>query len=186
MEDILFDTPVWLLAVLGLAGLVFLWAGFLRERRDKLLGGIGVILLVSGAVLFAASRIVETDKEQVVRRSRELVKSVEAKDWSALSDHLLPSATVIVEGTPMCNSRDEILEKARIYGNMAGSMELQITRNEPRPGGSGSYLSEVAVYVKADRGTQLVVTEVTWKKEAGVWSAQTINVKQLGLKPGAK
>src|SRR5436309_649671 len=137
MEDILFDTPIWLLIVLGLAGLLFTWAGFMRGRRDKLLGGIGIFLLVVGAGLFVASRLVETDKEQVVRRSRELVQSVEQKQWSTLSEHLLPNAAVIYEGSPMCTSRDEILEKAKFYTNMAGAMDLQITRIEPRPGNSG-------------------------------------------------
>lgn len=184
MEDYLFNTPVWFLIVIGVTGMLFAWAGLARgEKRDKLLGGIGVFLLLVAAGLFIVSKIVETDKEQVVRRSRELVAAVEAKDWPALRDHLTPKAEVLNQGSPMCTDREQILDKAKYYTNLAGHLELQVTNVEPRQTVGDTWTTEIATYVKGEKGAQLVVTDVTWKKDGKVWSAQLINVKQIGLQP---
>jgi len=187
MEDYLFDTPIWLLIVLGGAGLLFLWAGFFRsERKDKLLGGVGIALLLIGGTLFVLSRVVETDKEQVVRRSRELVAALEAKDWPTLTEHLTPTAEVIHDGQAICTGREDILEKAKYYMNLAGSPTLKVSKVEPHPTTGNTYTTEVSVYVQTEKGPQLVVTDVTWKRDGKIWSAQEINVKQMGVQPGAK
>jgi hypothetical protein len=178
MEDYLFDTPMWLLITLGAAGLLFTWTGFLRGRRDKLLGVIGIVLLLVGATLFTLSRIVETDKEQVVRRSRELVDEVQSKDWAGLSEHLMPDAEGLRDSAHAYSGRGEIIEAAKYYSGLAGGPDLQITKIEPRQTVGGTYTTEVSVYVKSAPGPLLVVTDVTWEKQGKVWTAKRINVKK--------
>src|SRR4051812_26575602 len=96
MADYLFDTPWWLLTLLFAIGAICAWTGFGRggERRDKLVGGIGLAMLLAGIALVISSKLVETDREQVIRRSQELVKAVEARDWPAFTSILSPDATV--------------------------------------------------------------------------------------------
>jgi hypothetical protein len=189
MTDYLFDTPWWLLTVLFTIGALCLWTGFGRgaEQRDKIVGGIGFALLLAGAGLIVSSRLVETDREQVIRRSQELVKAVEARDWSMLASHLSAGATMsLPSNNSFAQNRDEIINRAKQYSTLLGGVTLKITRLEPKDVPGSAFMTEVSVYASSDKGTQLVVVEFTWQKDAAEWTANAIKVTQIGINPGGK
>jgi hypothetical protein len=182
--DFLYDTPWWLLLLLFAIGGLFAWSGY--SKRDKLIGGIGLSLLLAGIALYALSRMVETDPKQVVRRSGELVAAVERGDWTGVGTYLEPNATVSMPGSKnFCEDRQQVLTKGKKYAEMAGTLRLNVTRIDPKPQGT-QYTTEVSVYISASRGegTNLTVWRFTWHREGKVWMVQAIEAIQLGLDPG--
>jgi hypothetical protein len=92
MTDYLFDTPYWLLALVAVIGVAVLVSA--NARQDKRLGGVGAGVLALGLVLLLVSYFVQTDKEKVLGRTRELVAAVEKKDTAAMDKLLHPGAQI--------------------------------------------------------------------------------------------
>lgn len=185
--EFFYDAPWWLYTVLVAVGLMLAWGGL--TRRDRALGVVGTALLVAGVAVFAVSKLVETDREQVARRSTELIKAVERKDWDAAGAFLDPEATVnLLEQKNMCANRAQILTTGKRYTGMVGSLDLGITRLDvPDPAGQ-ALTTEPYVYVNTDKGTQLTGWRFTWHKapDGKTWIVRTIDLIQMGVNPGTR
>jgi hypothetical protein len=79
MLEILFDAPWWLPTVVIGIGVVLFVTGNNRQEKQLLRGGLGLVLL--GLLIVLVSYLVDTDTEKCVKRTRQLVSSVNQRDW---------------------------------------------------------------------------------------------------------
>ena len=92
VSDWLFDTPWWLLALLGGVGAVIFVAGNRRQERPVM--RMGLILFLAGVALGLVSYFVDTDKEKAVARTRAIARAVDQRNWSGLRNLLDPGTTL--------------------------------------------------------------------------------------------
>jgi hypothetical protein len=112
MSDLLFDTPWWLPTILAGLGIYLFWSGN-RRQESKVRNG-GVILLAAAVVVLTLSFFVDTPKETAVNRTRTLIHSVEARDWTTLRNTMDPSVTLGVLGAmEMYGNRNQIAQGAQ-------------------------------------------------------------------------
>src|SRR3954466_9699475 len=92
MRDLLFDTPFWLLGVFVVLGIGLWFSG--NARQEKRLQYAGYLSLLIAGVLALLSYVVDTDREIVVKRTRQIVEAVSKKDSAAALKLLHPRATL--------------------------------------------------------------------------------------------
>lgn len=80
------ENPWPIYAILGVAAVVLVIA-FFRTQRVKYLGYVG-LLLVLGVSVALIDHFVETDREQVARRTFELAKAAEVGDFERFSERV--------------------------------------------------------------------------------------------------
>jgi len=112
INQLLFETPWWLLVAIAVVAVALLMSGNRRQDRRLLLAGLIVLLL--GAVLWLVSFLIDTPRELVARGSREFVQDVVKRDQSGLKNLLSPNATL------MLWNRDDIIAGAMKYSDMYG------------------------------------------------------------------
>ncbi len=99
------EIPWWIPSALLVAGGVLAWTANARRLRGMMRGGSGLIGLA--IVLIAVSWMLESDREQVRNRTRQLVKAVAGRDWQAMKSLLHPEAEVM-----MLRGRDAVIKVA--------------------------------------------------------------------------
>ena len=107
MTELLFDPPWYLPAAVAVFGIYLFVHGNRRQEGKLRAAGAGVVLLA--VALFFVGRVMETDREIVERRSRQLVTAVDKQDWNALRSLLDPKASVAVLNAPIYSDRDAIV-----------------------------------------------------------------------------
>jgi hypothetical protein len=123
MNDLLFDTPLWLLGLLIIVGATLFWSG--NNRQDKTLKRLGLAVLLIGILMGAMSYFVDTDKEAAQRRTRQIVTAVDRKDWVALGKLLDPQTHAIIYNNPT-----DIVEGAKRTADFIGFKGLRIIGTE--------------------------------------------------------
>ena len=98
MKSMLFETPWWLLVLFGGTGIYLLVSGNKCLHRPTRNAGFALIALAAGLTL--VSWFVETDQEQVEKRSRQFVQAVEKEDWKTFQSLMQPDATLSVTTLP--------------------------------------------------------------------------------------
>jgi hypothetical protein len=110
MSDLLFASPWWVpTCIFGIAIVLFI-SGNKRQQPRVRNAAIAVALL--GVLLIALNYFVETDKEKVLRHTRELVTAVQDRDWNKMKSLLSPQVSL---GTPkgtVYSNRDVLLKGA--------------------------------------------------------------------------
>src|SRR4051812_8114590 len=94
MNDLIFDTPLWLLGLLVVVGAALWWSG--NNRQDKTLKRLGLVVLLAGVLLGVVSYLVDTDKEGAARQTRQIVSAAERRDWDAFGKLLDPRTHVMI------------------------------------------------------------------------------------------
>ena len=142
MTQYLFDTPYWLLALIAVIGVALLISA--NTRQEKRLGHAGALVLFLGLLLFLLSYFVQTDKEQVRKRTKELAAAVENKDTPALDRLLHPGANIA--GSPL--TKPEILEMIPRQVDRYQISNIRLSPEEPRQRSSG--MIEITATITAD------------------------------------
>lgn len=173
--DLFFDAPWWFYAIPFAVGAAM--AVVALRKGDKGLRNVGLLVLLAGVGIFAASKLVETDSEKVTRQSYELVHHVEKQQWDRLSAMLDPAAVVtLINVGPLYESREQIIEACRSRVTGSGVTALAVTRAEPQVQGD-LITTEIDVYVTADDagGRPLPTTwRLVWTKRSGEWVVRDI------------
>jgi hypothetical protein len=124
MTDLIFDTPWWLPTLIALVGVILFVRGNRRQQVNVRTAGVSVIGLAF--LLAAVSYFVDTDKEKVQKRTRQLVQSVEKGDWKVFESLLEPQATLTASGLPWYVDRAEIVGGARSAADRVGLKGVSI------------------------------------------------------------
>ncbi len=111
MTDLIFAPPWWFLCCLFLVGGILGWVGLTKQNAGQRNFGLGVLTLA--VVVLLLGIFVETDKEQVTRKSRELCKAVEKGDWSAMADLLDSDASMNTPVGSVYGTRTDLVNGAK-------------------------------------------------------------------------
>jgi hypothetical protein len=124
MQDLIFDTPWWLLILL-IGGGGYVWYNG-NTRRDKSWKIAGIVIALVGLTLALTSWLVQTDKEYVEHRTRQMVDAFNRRDWTALEGLLDPQTSL--EG--VYKNRDQIIQGAKKTVDVIGLSSASITSME--------------------------------------------------------
>jgi hypothetical protein len=179
--DLLFDAPWWLYVGPVLVGVAMALFGL--RRGDKTLRNVGLLLLLVGVGVYLASNAVETDTEKVARQSRELVTTVEKRQWDQLKAFLEPDAAVTLSGSEIYSNRDQIVEACQSRADGSGVSTLNVTHLQPKREGVREISTEIQIYVTAnDAGGQPFPTEwrLVWRQSSsGQWQVSDIEALRI-------
>lgn len=141
MITLIAELPWWVPGSLALVGIVLLVSGNNRlEPRLKYAGGG---LLGLAVVLFLLSYVLESDRQQVERRTRQLVAAVGGGDWETARQLMHPDLQL-----GHWRGRDLILDDVRTLAERYQLERARVTQmeevNDPDP------LIELRIRVSAD------------------------------------
>jgi hypothetical protein len=125
MLEVLFDTPWWLPTIAIGIGIALLVTGNNRQEKPLLRGGIGLVL--AGILIAVVSYLVDTDVEKVVRRTRQLVTSVNQRDWTTFRSQIDPQTNVMGVGGP-----DAVTAAAQLAVQRTSVGNIRITGMETK------------------------------------------------------
>jgi len=181
MNDLLFDVPWWIPALIGLIGLAALWTGnrSLNKGRQR----VGLALLGVALLWGLLSYFVETDKEKVLKESNKLLKAVVNNDWAEFKSELARDADFRLEtARPLANGPDEISDVAQ-----AGAQSIRLksaSLNRPEVAQTGPLIT-----VKTDIfSTQEYAAapsmnssfEFDWVQTSQGWKVREIRLMKIG------
>jgi hypothetical protein len=86
--DFFAQPPIWLYLLLGAAAIIMVFVYF-TSRRGVYLGIIGVLALL-GLVLLLIDLLAESDNENVVRATKEMIAAVGRHDLDGFAEHISP------------------------------------------------------------------------------------------------
>lgn len=183
MTDLLFDTPWWLPALIGAAGVVLFITGNNRLERKVKYAGLAVI--AAAVVLMAVSYFVETPVEMAERRSGELVDAFERADWPAMRAILDPTAAVSLLNFPVYGNRDEIIERASEAHTQYGFRSVNVLRmNSER----ADTVITVGLSLLSDQDavgrTLPSEWQFVWQETADGWSLVEVRALEIGNRSG--
>ena len=88
MVDLFADPPWYLPVLVALFAIVLLFQG--NARQNARLKYVGVALAALAVVIIALGYFLESDREAVVRETREIIAAVNNRNWKDFSAHLDP------------------------------------------------------------------------------------------------
>lgn len=182
LERWLFESPMLLVGLLGLVGLVLLFMA-LRQKKKAPPMIAGVVLLLAAAGVYLTAGQVTTDREVLVDRTAKLVGTVAESDTAGLRAILnepfrvgpSDNASGFARSVPRITSF-EFLENTMStrLGSMIGSHQILETRAGIDRPGQGRTL--VRVRVRGPQGNVLGHSwwEVEWRETGDEWLATRI------------
>ena len=111
MSELIFHEPWWLLGVVVVGGVVTFVVG--NRRLDKMLQRMGIIVIALALLLAGLRFFFPTAKERMEIRTRQLVKAVDDRDWTALGKLLDPTTSVATRSRVYKAGRDAIVALTR-------------------------------------------------------------------------
>ncbi|MGB7158707.1 MAG: hypothetical protein WBD40_11610 [Tepidisphaeraceae bacterium] len=183
MTELLFDPPWYLPAAVAALG-IFLFAHGNRRNEGKIrMAGIGVALLA--VALFLVGRYVDTDRETVEKRSRQVVAAVDNQDWPKLTSLLDPKASVSVVNAPIYSSRDAILDGARAATERYGIKNIRITSLQSRQDDTMITVDLDALSDQGFTGQPFPTSwQFEWQELSGGWTLMRIVCMRIGTESG--
>lgn len=89
----LYELSWWVPAALAIGAVAMVWMGITQLNKKLRLAGAGLLLAAVGLAVF--SHYMESEREMVLRRSRELVAAIEKRDRPAMLARLHPNVQVM-------------------------------------------------------------------------------------------
>jgi hypothetical protein len=179
MADLLFDTPWWLPTALVAIGLALFFTG--NSRMNKGLRTAGLAVVLAGVLIGVVSYLVDTDKETVAKRARQLVQSAGQQDWTKVQTLMSPGVQFNFEGRHY-GDRDTLIQNASSTAKLIGLHDGTVTSLTPEQSGS-EITTGMRIFTTQDKtsGTELPSDwKLTWKKEGGQWVVTEIRLIQVG------
>ena len=190
--DWLLERPLPLLIlVLSVGGVATMILASRAEGRRALLAAL-ISLAVAGG-LYGLSRMVVTEREVVMNRTRDLIAGVALADFRKVDELLGERVLLTTAGQTVNRSRDWVLE---VTAGLTGEIESHsitergVSLDDPMPNQARSRISVSTTFSNSARvpaGTVGSSWEVTWKRESdGRWRISAIDCLSLmGGKPDA-
>jgi hypothetical protein len=178
LQDLLFDTPIWLLLVLFIVGVALTISG--RTRRQKGLTRTGAALLGLALLLAISSTLGDTPKKKAARRTTQLVHAVEQHDIATVATLLHPDVRLYA-----CDKQDILAGIQKEAIDAYGLTKLRITSLEPQQSDPDvvDVTLSVTVHLTKQWGFDDLPTswELTWLRTPDGWLLHDIRVKPAGL-----
>lgn len=181
MTNLLFATPWWLPTAIIVAGMVVFVSGSARQITGARNAGLGLLLLA--ILLIAVSYFVETDRERVTRQTWELIKAVEARDWTALKSHLDARVNMAaIAGIPIYGNRDALVQGAQSAVERYGLKSVAITSLDSRQDASDITVSaDVFSIQEATMGRPVPSSwQFEWSKSGDEWMLFRMTCLKIG------
>jgi hypothetical protein len=181
MTELLFDTPWWLPTILAGLGIYLFWSGNRRQESKVRNGGLLLLAAAVGALLL--SYFIDTPKETAVKRSRTLVRSVEARDWTTLRANLDPTVSLSVLGfNVLYENRDDLVDAARRGVDQYGVKNVHILSTEAEQTES---LISVTMSIMSEQDTTMgrpVPTswKLEWQRSGNDWTLVRVTCIRIG------
>jgi hypothetical protein len=185
VSDLLFDTPWWLPTIIIAVGLFVFLSG--NKRSLTRVRNVGLAVVGAGLLLIAVSYLVDTDKEIVIARSKELVKDVEGREWDKAKALMAPDVRFDGYGRDY-EGRDLLIDGGRVAVEEAGLNSATVTKVTPTVVGP-TITSEFRVFADSTKlaGQQIPSDwTLTWEKrpEQG-WAVKEIRATPVTFDPQA-
>lgn len=179
--DYLFHTPWWLpTAIVAVGAVVFYTA---NNRREVRLRTAGLAVACLGLLLAVVSYLVDTDLEKAEKHSKQIVRTVEQRDWPTLRSLLDPNTSVgIANFLTLYRGADAIVTKAKEGTERYGVKSLAITSSEAR---QDQTLITVTVRVYSTQDSTMghpipSTWEFDWQESANGWYLSEIRAVEIG------
>lgn len=171
MTELLFDTPLWLPATIVAAGVLLFWMG--NVRLEKKLRNTGAGLLAAAVLLLVISFVMDTPREKVMKQTRQLVESVEKRDWPTMQQLLDPRCTL-----DKYNNREEIVAAAQTAVDRFEIKNITVTSLDAKQDAASitvhlNLFSELNISMGRPVPTSW---ELDWQKSSGQWLLRNVSV----------
>lgn len=159
----LYETPWWLPTGLAVIGITFFITSNNRQNpRGRL---AGVILVCLAILLATASRFLESDREIVTRRSRELVQAVVSADPKRMAAYMDDQVSA-----PPLHGKDQVSSTAKGVIERFGVDSATTTSVDAQMEGDDEAFAVIQVYVSTQKnGPALTRWKLRWQKEGKQW-----------------
>ena len=183
MRELLFDTPYWLLGLFAVLGIGLWFSG--NARNDKRFQYAGYASLLVALTLALLSYFVDTDREIVIKRTRQIVEAVSKKD-TATALKLLHPLRILAD-----MNRQQIADRIGTAADQFGVTNVRITSLDVTPQPLGEEMT-AALAATADLanspypgGGVPSTWDLTWVKSNNEWLLRDITPKSVpGMDPG--
>ena len=126
MLDMLFDPPWWLPLGIIAVGAYLFWTA--NRKQDTTLRNVGLGVVLLAFVLMAIGYFIDTATETAIRKTRQLVTSVEDRDWTTFASLLDNKTSMLVY-----SGKQELTKGAEQTVDRIGLRSVRVTGLEARP-----------------------------------------------------
>jgi len=185
MARLLFDAPWWLPTTLAFLGIALFWNG--NRRQDSKLRNIGIGLLLAAVAVLMISHFVDTDIEKAEKKSRQLVRSVEQRDWATARSILDPNTALhVLGGIQLYDSRDEIIEAAKKGVDQHGVKNIRILSTTSEQTDTVITITMFLMSEQDATGGRPITTtwQFEWQQSGETWSLVRITNIRIGNMQG--
>jgi hypothetical protein len=156
------EIPWWLPLGLVLVGLVLFWTG--NNRLEQGIKYSGIALAGLGLVTAIVSYCLESDRELVLRQTRQIVQAVETRDWPTVESLMDPDVALLE-----WRGRKQLVAGARMYAerfNLKRAKVASVQTTQTRP----TIVLTMRVFADAGEITNYPTDwELEWEKIGGNW-----------------
>jgi hypothetical protein len=124
LTDLVLHVSWWVAAMLALAGAGIWYAG--NRRLDKTLQRLGIAVFLLAIVLAVLHAIFPSQREQMEKRTRQIVSAIDRKDWNALASLLDPNTALGTASAAIESGRDAIVQRTKTVCESKGVKSLWI------------------------------------------------------------
>ena len=121
MTNLLFNSPYWLVSLLGVLAFVLLFTGMRRGQTNVRTAGIALFALVALLLVFRFT--VDTDEKRIERQTRAMVEAVSKNDWTTAATYLRHARLFSYQG-------DELVAHAKRRAQDYGLTEVKVNSIE--------------------------------------------------------
>ncbi|HEX8340300.1 MAG TPA: hypothetical protein VF624_05270 [Tepidisphaeraceae bacterium] len=173
MHEFLAQPPWYLPIVAALVAVVLLFQGNARQNRRLKWAGLALALVAVAVV--ALGHLLESDSEQVVRRTEEIVAAVNDRDWKAFAARLDPDVRFFIY-----NGREQFAAGAAKTVEAVGVKNVSLSGFvvTPEP---GAYRVDFRAMSDVDVAGRSVPTNwrFFWSREPGSGAFLLYNVENV-------
>ncbi|MEA2710278.1 MAG: hypothetical protein QOF78_2879 [Phycisphaerales bacterium] len=186
MARLLFDAPWWLPTTLAFLGIALFWNG--NRRRETKVRNAGLLFVLAAGLVLLVSHFVDTDVEKVTKQSKQLVYSVEKRDWATLKTILDPLTSLHVLGgaAEVYGTRDEIIAGAKKAVDQYGLKNVRILSTTPEQTDTVINVTMTIMSEQEFTGGRPITTtwQFEWQQSGETWSLSRITNIKIGNMQG--
>jgi hypothetical protein len=125
LMDPILHAPWWVAAMLAVAGVaMFVWGD---RRLDKALKRVGIALVLVAVVLAILHAMFPSQRERAEKRTRQIVRAIDQKDWNALRSLLDANTTLGTNSHLLASGGEAIVSLTKSATETFGVKSLWIS-----------------------------------------------------------